>query len=68
MNWKQRGAKVLGSYVMGYSGGMGTLMTLGVFETQVTFHLLFTIPTVTGLITALPQLGKILQEFGMDES
>lgn len=68
MNWRQRGARVLGSFVTGYSGGLGTLLALGVIDDHITLHILFTIPTITGLITALPQLGKILQEFGMDES
>jgi hypothetical protein len=66
MNWTKRGAKILGSYVTGYSGGLGTLMALGVMDSHVTIHLLFSIPLITGLITALPQLGKILQEIGME--
>jgi hypothetical protein len=67
MNWSKRGAKILGSFVTGYSGGLGTLLTLGVIDDHVTFTILFTIPCVTGLVTALPQLGKILQEIGMDD-
>jgi hypothetical protein len=67
MNWKQRGAKITASFVTGYSGGLGTLMALGVVDAYVTFTILFTIPCVTGLVTALPQLGKILQEIGMED-
>jgi hypothetical protein len=66
MNWTKRGAKVLGSFVTGYSGGLGTLLALGVIDSQVTLNILFTIPSITGLIACLPQLGKILSEFGMD--
>ena len=58
---------MLGSYVTGYSGGLGTLLALGVIDTQLTLNILFTIPSITGLITALPQLGKILQEAGMED-
>ena len=66
MDWRKRSAKVLGSFVTGYSGGLGTLLALGVIDSQITFHLLFTVPSITGLITALPQLGKILNEIGME--
>jgi len=66
MNWTKRGAKLLATYITGYSGGMGTLLALGVMDSHVTFHLLFTIPNITGLITALPQLGKILNEYGTE--
>ena len=64
MNWSKRGAKILATWITGYSGGLGTLMTLGTIDSQVTFTILFTIPAITGLIVALPQLAKVVSEFG----
>ena len=66
MNWTKRGAKLLATYITGYSGGLGTLMTLGVMDSHVTVHFLFTIPMITGLIVTLPQIGKVLNEYGME--
>ncbi len=66
MNWTKRSAKLLATYITGYSGGLGTLMTLGVMDSHVTFQVLFTIPMITGLIVTLPQIGKVLNEYGME--
>lgn len=66
MNWKRRLVKVLGSFVTGYSGGLGVTIPLiaildptAITATNVVFY-----PTIAGLVVALPQLGKVLNEYG----
>jgi len=69
MNWKRRFAKVLGSWITGYSGGLASIFTLSSYkEWHLDFLTLFIIPAIAGLIVALPQLGKIFTEYGNMES
>ena len=60
MNWRRRGAKVLGSYLAGYGGGIGVE---GLHHGMGDLSILFTIPAIAGLIVALPQMGKMFNEF-----
>jgi len=57
--------KVLGSWITGYSGGLSAVFTLSAWnQWQIDFMNLFVIPAIAGLIVALPQLGKIVNEYG----
>ena len=69
MDHAKRLARVLGSWITGYGGGLGTIVTLG-STTEVHLNLihLFTVPAIAGLIVALPQLGKVVNEFGTMET
>lgn len=65
MNWKKRGAYVLGSYITGYGGGMGTSFGLTSYnQNSLDFVSVFVLPAIAGLIVAIPQLGKIITEYG----
>lgn len=65
MNWTQRLAKVLASWINGYSAGLGTIFTLSAYESwQIDFSTLFLIPGISGLIVSLPQLAKVVNEIG----
>lgn len=65
MNWKRRLVKVLGSFVTGYSGGLGVEIPLIAIldPTAMTVGNLVFYPCIAGLIVALPQLGKVLNEY-----
>jgi hypothetical protein len=69
MNWTKRGAKVLGSFVTGYSGGIS--VTVPIFASMeglaLGFTSMITYPIISGLVASLPQLGKILNEVGMSD-
>lgn len=67
MRWKKRGAKILGVFVLGYSSGLS--VTLPIFaiysgDTGLDLTSMFAWPLVAGLVTSLPQLGKVLSEYG----
>jgi len=65
MNLKRRFAKVLGSWITGFGGGLSSVFTLSAWnQWQIDFSTLFIIPAIAGLIVALPQLGKVVTEFG----
>ena len=55
-----------GSFVTGYSGGLAVTISLTTVPdlTVMTVGNLILYPTIAGLIVALPQLGKVLNEYG----
>jgi hypothetical protein len=69
MNWTKRGAKVLGSFITGYSGGIS--VTVPIFASleglTVGMTAMLAYPIISGVVASLPQLGKVVSEFGMDE-
>jgi len=65
MNWKKRGIKVLGTFVTGYSAGLGMLFPLNsVGAWQIDLSSIMLYPLLSGMIVALPSLGKVLIEYG----
>lgn len=69
MNWKRRFSKVLGSWITGYGAGLGTVFTLSSYnQWELDLFNLFVIPSIAGLIVALPQLGKVFNEYGNSRS
>lgn len=63
MNWKRRLLKVLGSFVTGYGAGLSAIFTDSAFKQEsIDIGFLFGIPLIAGLIVALPQLGKVINE------
>ena len=67
MQWKKRGAKILGVFVLGYSSGIS--VTVPIFAAQsglsgLDLPGMLGWPIVAGLVTSLPQLGKVLSEYG----
>ena len=66
MNWKKRGAKILGVFVLGYSSGMSvTVPIFAIYSQSDALDLIgmFGWPVIAGLVTSLPQLGKTLSEY-----
>lgn len=64
MKWAKRLAKVLGGWITGFSGGLGSIFTISAYKSwELDFMTLFVIPSISGLIVSLPQLGKILNEY-----
>ena len=67
MNWKKRGAKILGVFVLGYSSGISvTVPIFAIFSQADGLDLAAMLgwPIIAGLVTSLPQLGKTLSEYG----
>lgn len=65
INWTKRGAKILASFVTGYSGGLGFGVSLeAMTHLGISIEGLIIYPTVSGLIVALPQVSKVLIEYG----
>ena len=66
MNWKRRLVKVLGSFVTGYGAGLGLdIPLIAILDpTALTVTNVMMYPVIAGLIVALPQLGKVLNEYG----
>jgi hypothetical protein len=67
INWKKRGAKILASFILGYSSGMVVIIPVHVISTEILiFGLIemFIWPILSGLVVAFPQMGKILNEYG----
>ncbi len=65
MSFYKRSAKILGAWVMGYSGGIGLIFPLSVnmsLDVDITTMLVY--PVISGFVVALPQLAKGLIEFG----
>jgi peptidoglycan biosynthesis protein MviN/MurJ (putative lipid II flippase) len=68
MNWKKRGAKILGSYVTGYTGGLALIFPLtAINEWHLELLSFLAYPAIAGLLVAGPQLGKTLIEYGAME-
>jgi len=68
MNWKKRFAKIMGSYITGYSGGLALLFPLTALNDWRLDWLSFvTYPAIAGILVAGPQLGKTLIEYGVTE-
>ena len=65
MYWKNRMAKVLASFITGYSGGIGLYFPISAIN-QLTIDLntMLFYPSISGMIVALPQLAKVLNEYG----
>ncbi len=66
MNWKKRGAKILGVFVLGYSSGMSVTIPIFAIYSQtggLDLTGMFGWPIIAGLVTSLPQLGKTLSEY-----
>ena len=64
MNWTKRMAKVLGVWTTGFGGGLGSIFTISAYKSwELDFMTLFIIPSISGLIVCLPQLGKVLSEY-----
>ena len=68
MDWKKRGAKVLGVFILGYSSGMAVTVPIFAIYSQaegLDLTGMFSWPIIAGLVTALPQLGKVISEYGV---
>ncbi len=63
VNWKRRGAKVLGAFFTGYSGGLAAVLPAPALGVQVEFGLIFLLPVLAGLVVSIPQVGKIFNEY-----
>ena len=66
MNWKKRGAKILGVFVLGYSSGISVTVPIFAIYSQTAdldLTAMLAWPILAGLITSLPQLGKTLAEY-----
>jgi len=59
VKWKKRGAKILGTWVLGFSGGL-----VGISILQPEFTLLILDAMLIGFVITLPQIGKMLIEYG----
>lgn len=65
IKWSKRGAKILATFVTGYSGGLGVVFPLEALNHWgITIEGLILYPTISGLIVALPQISKVLIEYG----
>ena len=69
MNWTKRGAKVLGSFITGYSGGISVTVPIcaSMEGLAIGMTAMLSYPIISGVVASLPQLGKILNEFGMED-
>lgn len=64
MNWKKRGAKILGSWISGYSGGLGLIFPANTMEDwDLTMDMIFFYPMFAGFIVVLPQVAKVFFEY-----
>ena len=67
MNWRKRGAYILGSFITGYSGGFGVVFAIDQTDLWDLSIKSFMVPIVAGIIVALPQLGKVITEYSNTE-
>ena len=64
INWSKRGAKILASWLMGYSGGLGVVFPMeAINHWGITVEGLLLYPAISGLIVAVPQIAKVLSEY-----
>ncbi len=68
VNWKRRGAKVLGSFFTGYGGGLAAVLPAPALGVQLEFGLIFLLPALSGLVVSIPQIGKIFNEYSRMDS
>ncbi len=65
MNWTKRGAKILGSWITGYSGGLGLVFPMNSLESWgLTIESMIFYPAIAGFIVVLPQTAKVFFEYG----
>ena len=65
MNWKKRGAKLIGSWITGYSGGLGLIFPANTMQHwDLTIDLMLFYPAFAGMIVVLPQVAKVFFEYG----
>ena len=57
--WKKRVAKIIGTWILGFSGG---LVGLSILQPEIVIFILDAM--LIGLVITLPQLGKMLIEYG----
>lgn len=64
MNWKQRGAKLLSVFFIGYGGGFGVSLPANYVYAaeEVNWIAVFTLPLIAGLVVIFPQIGKMFGE------
>ena len=64
LNWKQKGAKLLSVFFMGYSGGfVGVLPANYLLDPQnINLFVIFLVPGISGLALLFPQIGKMFGE------
>jgi len=60
LTWKQRGARVLGSFVLGFMGGIGALSP-GLNNES--FLMIALKACISGMISAGPQIKRVLDEY-----
>lgn len=70
VNWSQRGYALLSVFFYGYGAGFAAVLGYGsqVDPTNLTFWNLAIYPTLSGLVTVFPKLGKTFAELSNMES
>jgi len=64
MNWKKRGAKLLATWITGYSGGLGLIFPANTMEAwNLTIEMMLFYPAFAGFITVVPQIAKVFSEY-----
>lgn len=65
MLWRYRLAKVFSVWITGYSGGFGGIFAIySTSNSEIDYIKLGVYPIFSGLIVALPQLSKLVNEWG----
>lgn len=62
--WRKRGAKVLAVFITGYGAGMSATLGYAASINDLTLWNLLLWPVLSGMMTSLPQLGKVFAEYG----
>ena len=64
MKWRQKAFKLLSVFTTGYSGGFIAVLPTNYLTTpgSIDIQLIFSIPIMTGIVFALPQIGKMFGE------
>jgi len=65
VDWKKRGAKILGSFFNGYGGGFVVALPSNYLlqPQQIHWDLVFLLPILAGLAMTWPQLAKVFNEY-----
>lgn len=67
MNWKQRGAKLLSVFFMGYGGGFVAVLPTDYLQDQnLNLFILFLAPILSGLAMMWPQVSKMFNEISKE--
>jgi len=64
INWKKRSAKIIASFITGYSGGLALIFPLGTAShVEITIVNFLIYPAISGFVVMLPQASKVLIEY-----